>query len=142
MTHIIEIKSKVDGHVGSVLHKVIKLNADDKVGRVDVSAMPDPLQAAFVKAEPDKEFPSHRHLLKDQPAKAFTQEAWVIIHGAVEISYFDLDDSFLAKHIINPGDCSVTFGGGHSYQVLSDGVQAYEFKSGPYNGREKDKVFI
>jgi len=142
MSKIIEIKSKAAGYAGNILHKVVKLNIDDEVGRVDLSDMPQPLQAAYVKTEPDTEFPAHRHIIKEQSDKAFTQEAWVIIQGAVEISYYDVDDAFLESHIINPGDCSITFEGGHSYRVLSDGVQAYEFKSGPYNGREKDKVFI
>ena len=142
MSQIIEIKSKVSENAGRVLHKVIKLNADDALGRADVSDTADPLQVAFLQAPAEKEFPAHKHILKDQPSKVITQEAWVIMQGAVEISYFDTDDSFLAKHIINPGDCSVTFGGGHSYRVLSAGVQAYEFKSGPYNGQKKDKAFI
>jgi hypothetical protein len=41
-----------------------------------------------------------------------------------------------------PGDCSITFFGGHNYLSLEPDTCVVEAKSGPYFGQEKDKVFI
>jgi hypothetical protein len=36
----------------------------------------------------------------------------------------------------------MTFEGGHTYKSLSSKTRIIEFKTGPYQGIEKDKVFI
>ena len=55
---------------------------------------------------------------------------------------YDLDDTILYTGILEPGDCSVSYYGGHNYMSLEDNTTVYEFKTGPYLGQELDKVFI
>ena len=42
---------------------------------------------------------------------------------------------------LNQGDISLTFEGGHTYTILED-ARVYEYKTGPYEGVELDKVFL
>ena len=49
--------------------------------------------------------------------------------------------TLLETHILNAGDSSFTLEGGHTYEILEDDTLVYEYKTGPYEGQEKDKVF-
>ena len=44
--------------------------------------------------------------------------------------------------ILNVGDASFTLEGGHNYEILEDNTLVYEYKTGPYEGQEFDKIFI
>jgi hypothetical protein len=79
---------------------------------------------------------------KPQYDTTIAQESWVVISGSVEVSFYDTDGSLLEKQVINSGDCSMTFEGGHTYTILEDDTVVYEYKTGPYYGIEHDKVFI
>ncbi len=65
----------------------------------------------------------------------------MVIRGVVIASLFDIDDSLLAEVSLQAGDLSITFYGGHTYRCAEDAL-VYEFKTGPYLGMERDKVFI
>ena len=41
-----------------------------------------------------------------------------------------------------PGDCSITYAGGHGYIVKNSNTILYEIKTGPYFGTNFDKVLI
>ena len=62
--------------------------------------------------------------------------------GSVSVSFYDIDGKYIESHILNPGDVSMTFEGGHSYEILEDNTFVYEYKTGPYQGQALDKVFI
>ena len=51
-------------------------------------------------------------------------------------------DTIIETPILEVGDCSMTFRGGHTYEILEDDTVVYEYKTGPYKGIENDKVFI
>jgi hypothetical protein len=36
----------------------------------------------------------------------------------------------------------MTFEGGHTYEALEDDTVVYEYKTGPYQGQESDKIFL
>ena len=55
---------------------------------------------------------------------------------------YDLNDKLIGTEIINQGDCSMTFEGGHTYEILEENTVVYEYKTGPYTGVENDKVFL
>jgi hypothetical protein len=93
--------------------------------------------------EAGKTFRPHQHIWKPTPVeKIIAQESWVIIQGSVEVSFFDTDGTLLEKQIIQRGDCSITFEGGHTYLILEDDTIVYEYKTGPYQGQVLDKVFL
>ena len=55
---------------------------------------------------------------------------------------YDTDGTHIGDEIIEKGDCSMTFEGGHTYTILEEDTVVYEYKTGPYTGIENDKVFI
>ena len=55
---------------------------------------------------------------------------------------YDLDDTVIETPILYSGDCSMTFQGGHNYEILEEDTIVYEYKTGPYKGQENDKEFI
>ena len=128
-----------------LLHGIFsKTDWDDlRSSRIDLSNPNEFLQIATIEIPKDKEFLAHRHIFhKIEHTEMIAQESWVVVEGKVEVSYFDLDDTLLSKEILSAGELSYTFFGGHSYKGVSEHSKVFEFKSGPYLGQEKDKVFI
>jgi len=100
------------------------------------------LQVATLALVKEDMFLAHRHI--DKPVNFSTfhaQEAWVILTGAVEVTYFDLDDTEISKRLITSGQVTITLSGGHSYRALENS-QVLEFKTGPYLGAHLDKIRI
>lgn len=132
----------------NVLHKVIQHNPDDTalknfLGRNDISSPQEFLQCATIEIPPGHEFQAHIHLERTREfANLRAQESWVVIEGVVEVDYFGEDGSFLCTRKLTRGDSTVSFRGGHGYRALSEGAVVYEFKTGPYEGKEVDKRFI
>ena len=86
-------------------------------------------------------FRPHYHLHQTKETLT-THESWVVIKGKIRAILYDVDSQILDKIDLSAGDLVITFGGGHTYEVLEDRTEVYEFKTGPYNGQEKDKEFI
>ena len=101
------------------------------------------IQCATLKMEKGKTFKPHKHITKDRhyPAQ-IAQESWVVIKGKVKCIFYDLDDTIIATPILEAGDASFTLYGGHTYEILEEDTIVYEYKTGPYEGIELDKVFI
>jgi hypothetical protein len=114
----------------------------DFESRKELIAADNFMQAASIEFDASKTFLSHKHLDKQVSiTSTIAQESWVIISGKVEASYFDIDDNFLEKTVLNAGDLSITLRGGHGYKFIEHS-KVYEFKSGPYLGQLLDKAFI
>jgi len=136
------IYSKRSNSNSTLLH--IIFTRDDMVdGRVDISPTAQFLQCSALKVHNGTTYRPHYHLWKSpQFNSIIAQESWVVISGKVSVSYYDTDDKLIEKVILNPGDISITYLGGHSYEILSDDTLVYEYKIGPYTGQENDKKFI
>ena len=52
-----------------------------------------------------------------------------------------IDDTPIGDYTINEGDVTILLAGGHSLMLEEDSI-FYEFKTGPYEGQEKDKIWI
>jgi len=124
-----------------LLHRINRF--DEITERTDISENEQFLQLATLRMPKDKTFRPHKHIWK-QPVVdlVIAQESWVVIQGSVEVSFFDIDDTLIEKQIIRRGDCSLTYQGGHTYTILEDDTVVYEYKTGPYQGQELDKVFL
>jgi len=133
-----KIFSKISEDV--LLHIV---NRKDSIteNRMDLSPESEYLQVSTFKMKQGKTFRPHEHIIQVKKTKK-TQESWVVISGKVKVFYYDLDRTMLCEKILQPGDCSITLHGGHNYLCLEDDTVIYEFKTGPYNGRDKDKEYI
>ena len=109
--------------------------------RVDITSEDKYLQGAVIGMNKGKKYRSHKHITCERNTD-ITQEAWLVFRGSVNVKYYDVNSELLKEDTIHEGDCSITFGGGHGFEGGSDDTIVYEFKMGPYFGREADKVFI
>lgn len=123
----------------TLLHIIYRLSDVD--GRTNVVPDNEYLQLASIQMKYGQTFKAHKHIIHDKVTD-IAQESWVVIKGSVKCILYDLDDSIIAEPIINQGDCSLTFRGGHNYLILEDDTIVYEYKTGPYLGQELDKTFI
>ena len=111
--------------------------------RTNVSPENQFIQLATMKLEFGKTFVPHKHIWKpNTETSVIAQESWVIIEGKVKVHLYDIDDNHICDEIIERGDCSITFEGGHTYTILEDKTIVYEYKTGPYLGQKSDKEFI
>lgn len=132
-----EVRSRIDG---SLLHLVSR-RQDIGPKRRDLSPEHEGLQVAVMQLHDGQTFRPHRHRVQPRP-DCETQESWIVLSGRVRVTFYDLDDTVLTSVVLDVGDLSVTFRGGHAYEGLEDGSEIVECKSGPFRGREADKVFI
>lgn len=130
--------SKVDPDI--LLH-IVKKYADIEDGRSDLVPPENFIQCSSLKVN-KCHFRSHQHIYKDGKPQVITQESWVVMNGRVMAILYDLDGEIISWPELNHGDILITLNGGHGFEVLQDNTIVYEFKTGPYEGQEKDKVFI
>ncbi len=110
------------------------------VSRLDLSENSEFLQLAAMRIPDQITFSAHTHLDRKPSFDSLrAQEAWVVISGIVQVDYYDSDDMFQQSFQLRPGDVSITFYGGHGYSINKGEALVYEFKSGPYEGKEIDK---
>jgi hypothetical protein len=124
-----------------LLHSVYRPNTASP--RADLAPVEQFLQLSMINPVCGKQYDRHYHLWKSPSFDQISaQESWVIISGSVKVSFYDLDHQLLQEEVIGPGECSMTFEGGHSYEILEENTSIYEFKTGPYTGKENDKEFF
>lgn len=134
-----QIFSKVDPK--TLLH-IISRKDDILAGRKDIVPEDNFIQCSILNMEKGKTFRPHKHIWKERTRNVIAQESWIVIQGSVECKFYDLDDTLLAKVILQAGDASFTLQGGHNYEILEDSTLVYEYKTGPYEGQALDKVFL
>ena len=134
-----QIYSKVNPQV--LCHLINRLT--DVQGRTNVSADHEFLQLATLRMNAGHTFQAHQHVWKPAPVdRVIAQESWLIVTGRVRVMLYDTDGTELHTTELGPGDASMTFQGGHNYQILEDDTVVYEYKTGPYQGPELDKVSL
>lgn len=132
-----KIYSKI---TNQLLHVIVHVSDFDYT-RKDVSPNEEILQVSFFALPENKTFQAHKHVILERETDT-TQESWVVISGRIRVFHYDLDDTIISEEDIGPGECTITFAGGHNYLSLEENTRVYEFKNGPYFGRDKDKVNI
>ena len=134
-----EIKSNIDN---SVLHIIHRAN-DSGSFRKELVPSTEFIQCSIINGNQDQKFRPHHHLYKEIDfSKIIAQESWVVIKGAVQVTYYDKDNSKITSEVLREGDITITLYGGHEYEILEDDTLIYEFKTGPYFGPEKDKTYF
>lgn len=125
-----------------LLHIVIR-KEDIVKNRLNIISDENWLQCAVMNLPIGTKFKPHKHIEKDRFEKnKIAQESWIVIQGKVKCYFYDLDNKFICNEILNPGDASFTLYGGHTYEIMSDDTIVYEYKTGPYEGIDLDKVQI
>jgi len=118
-------------------------SAKDPPERINLSPDSEFLQVATIRMGEGHTFKPHKHFWRQRPThKRIPQESWIVIAGTVKAILYDLNDTILKSVMLKPGDCSITFQGGHNYVAMEPGTIVYEVKTGPYEGQENDKRFI
>ena len=123
-----------------LLHIVTRLS-DITHNRLDISPNNEYLQVSAFRMDNNKTFRAHQHI-ENIRTTDITQESWLVIKGKVKTLLYDTDGVLLHETILETGDSSITFRGGHNYECLEDDTVVYEYKTGPYLGQSKDKVFL
>ena len=124
-----------------LLHIIVK-KEDILPGRKDIVPEEHFIQCSHLNMEKGKTFKPHKHIFKNRTRDVIAQESWIVIQGKVKCIFYDLDDTILVEPILEQGDASFTLEGGHNYEILEDNTLVYEYKTGPYEGQELDKVFL
>jgi cupin fold WbuC family metalloprotein len=132
-----KIFSKVEPD--TLLHLIYR--KEEISGRTNIAPDDEFLQLASLKMAKGTTFKPHKHIIVEKTTN-IAQESWLVIQGSVRCIFYDLDDVILEEPVLYPGDCSMTFRGGHNYLILEDDTIVYEYKTGPYLGIEMDKEFI
>lgn len=109
--------------------------------RIDIAPEKEYLQLAILKLPNGKSFRPHKHIIQ-QKMTDIAQESWFVYKGKVKCIFYDLDDKIISEEIIDEGGFSMTFRGGHNYEILEENTLVLEYKTGPYLGVEMDKTFI
>jgi len=133
-----KIYSKIESD--TLLHIVYRLNEIN--GRTNIAPETEFLQLSSLKLKKNTTFSPHKHIYKQGEKQTIAQESWVVIKGKVKVIMYDLDDTIIHESILNPGDISMTFRGGHNYFSLEEDTIVYEYKTGPYTGQKNDKIII
>lgn len=123
----------------TLLHLIYRLSEVE--GRTNIAPDNEFLQLASMKMKKGQTFKAHKHIIHEKTTN-IAQESWLVIKGSVKCIFYDLDDTLIKETVLNPGDCSMTFRGGHNYLILEDDTIVYEYKTGPYLGQELDKTFL
>lgn len=124
-----------------LLHIIVR-KSDIIEGRNEIVPTDNFIQCGMLNMKKGKTFKPHKHIWKERNQTLIAQESWVCIQGSVKCIFYDLNDEILSTEIINAGDSSFTLEGGHNYEILQDDTLVYEYKTGPYEGQEFDKVFL
>lgn len=134
------IYSKIEPE--KLLH-IIVTQEDFNTPRAEVVPENNFIQCAILNMGNGKTFRPHKHITKDRHyTEQIAQESWVVIKGKVKCILYDIDDTIIATPILEAGHASFTLGGGHNYEILEEGTLVYEYKTGPYEGQQLDKVFL
>jgi hypothetical protein len=134
-----KIYSKINGQL---LHQIIRLE-EITPGRINLSEDDKYIQCAALNLPKNQTFKSHKHNINPRNEQNYIpQESWCVIKGSVKCIFYDIDDTIIAEPILNAGDASFTYFGGHNYFILENNTIVYEYKTGPYLGQSADKTFI
>ena len=127
---------------GTLLHLVHRLE-DSEGQRNDLVPEDQYIQCSFLNMKKGTTFRPHQHIWKQlRFHKTIAQESWIVVRGSVMCHFYDTQGNLIEEVQLNAGDASFTLQGGHNYTILEDDTLVYEYKTGPYEGQARDKVFL
>lgn len=109
--------------------------------RKDIAPENEFLQLAILKMNKGKTFQPHKHIEYKKETN-IAQESWFVYKGKVKCIFYDIDNTIIDEVILVEGGISMTFRGGHNYEILEKNTIVLEYKTGPYLGQKLDKIFI
>jgi hypothetical protein len=117
----------------------IKRSSDWNPGLDFITSDDEFLQAGTWLYDKGKKLDRHRHNIVERSSN-LTQECIVVLCGSLGVQVYNKSNDYICKFQLDEGDFAVFLGGGHSYEVLSDGTRVLETKNGPFLGVNLDKT--
>ena len=99
------------------------------------------LQISFLNLNKKMKFKPHIHLPHNKKTN-ISSEAWIVMSGKLKVSFYDIDQKKVYEDVLNKGDISILFEGGHELKPLTKNTSVFEIKNGPYMGSKKEKLNI
>jgi hypothetical protein len=99
------------------------------------------LQVGLLTLPPGHTIAAHTHLPKDACPLEPTQEFLLVVRGKMEVRFFDEAGKGFHTETMHEGDALFHIRGGHAFRFFEE-TRLIEVKSGPYRGRENDKVLL
>ena len=131
------LKSKVNKKPLFLIKKFSKKNKAKK-SRYDLTDDKKFLQVSYLNLKKEKTYSPHIHLKNIKKTK-ISSEAWIVMSGKLQVTFYDVDNSKIYEDILHKGDISILFEGGHSFKPLVKKTSIFEIKNGPYLGSKKEK---
>jgi mannose-6-phosphate isomerase-like protein (cupin superfamily) len=120
----------------------VLLSAEDfQPGAKFVSEPEWRLQVGLLTLPPGHAIAAHSHLPKDACPLESTQEFLLVVRGKMEVDFFDEMGRSFHTETMREGDALLHIRGGHAFRFFEE-TRLIEVKSGPYRGRENDKVLL
>ena len=132
---------KIYSKTGELLNIICSVDDLGASNRVDVTDPEYSLQLGLMQAPEGHVFKPHAHLDREVQKTLHIVEAFVIMKGWAIIRIFDTDLLPISEYLLRTGDVTILLNGGHSLEIGED-CKILEFKTGPYEGRDKDKIWI
>jgi hypothetical protein len=124
----------------SILLHVIMNTAAVSSERIDLSPSAEFLQLSVVPLNAGRGVKPHRALARPLGGHGQVQESWIVMRGAIDVSLYDTDGSFLRSATLPAGWLLVTFRGGHGFSTVDEHTTIIECKLGPYVGRDYEFI--
>ncbi|HKW89160.1 MAG TPA: cupin domain-containing protein [Candidatus Acidoferrales bacterium] len=99
------------------------------------------LQIGLLMFPPGHAIAAHAHLPQTNPRTQPTQEFLLVASGQMETDFFTEDGRFFQTETLSQGCILFQIRGGHAFRFLEP-TRLIEVKSGPYLGRDKDKILL
>tara|TARA_B100000161_G_C33494065_1_gene388412 strand:- start:208 stop:654 length:447 start_codon:yes stop_codon:yes gene_type:complete len=129
-------KSKINKKPLFLIQKFFKKKISKK--RYDLTDKEKFLQVSFLNLKKNMQPSPHIHLSHTKKTK-LSSETWIVMSGKLKVTFYDIDKSKVYEDVLNKGDISILFSGGHSFKPLSKNTSIFEIKNGPYMGPIKEK---
>lgn len=109
-----------------------------KKSRYDLTEDEKFLQVSYLNLDKKTTYSPHIHLKNIKKTK-ISSEAWIVMAGKLQVTFYDVDKSKIYEDVLHRGDISILFEGGHSFKPLVKKTSIFEIKNGPYLGSKKEK---
>jgi hypothetical protein len=118
------------------------LSADDfRPGVKFVSETEWDIQVGLHVQAAGHEIAAHAHLPRNGREVSPTQEFLLVISGRMEVDFLDEAGQRFHTETVCRGEAVFHVCGGHAFR-FPEKTKMLEVKSGPYEGREKDKILL
>lgn len=118
-----------------LLHRIVSLEPN-LLERKSFTECDTNLQVSYIPLLPGRTTRPHKHRRRDIILPGLVPlEIWILAYGRLNVSFFDVDGTFLRNEVLGKGDLLISYSGGHSLEAL-ESSHLIEIKQGPYLGND------